>query len=250
MVNSGIVAVTKSRLEIKPYSSGIGMEFKGVGYGGTDGIEEPSKNHVFSLVPLSIIWGRGFGWENYTVWPAIVSENGLTLRDGGFSLAPGKLVQLIVDPSWSSRVWARTGDCGLLNCIGDGQPPITLARFIIALGTTDNNFYDVSLVDSYNVGMGINATGRTSDCQYASCIADLNGNCPLELQVVNVSGSVVACKSACEAFNAAQFCCADDYSTPQTCSRTYAYSYPYDDVSSRFTCSGSNYLITFCPTES
>ncbi|KAG6624816.1 pathogenesis-related protein 5-like [Carya illinoinensis] len=211
----------------------------------------------------------------YTVWPAIVSGNGPTLRDGGFSLAAGKLVQLIADPGWSGRVWARTGcnfdssgngkcltgDCGSLNCIGDGQPPVTLARFIIALGTTDNNFYDVSLVDGYNVGIGINATGGTSDCQYAGCIADLNGNCPPELQVVNVSGSVVACKSACEAFNAAQFCCADDYSTPQTCSRTQysehfkkacpnAYSYPYDDVSSRFTCSGSNYLITFCPTES
>ncbi|KAG6624821.1 pathogenesis-related protein 5-like [Carya illinoinensis] len=209
---------------------------------------------------------------SYTVWPAIISGNGPTLGDGGFSLAPGKLVQLIADPGWSGRVWARTGcnfdssgngkcltgDCGSLNCNGDGQPPVTLAQIIIASGTTDNSFYDVSLVNGYNVGMRINVTGRTNDCQYAGCINDLNGNCPPELQVV-VSGSVVACKSACEAFNAAQFCCGDDYSTPQTCSPTQysehfkkacpnAYSYPYDDVSSRFTCSGSNYSITFCPT--
>ncbi|KAG7941638.1 hypothetical protein I3843_16G055300 [Carya illinoinensis] len=209
---------------------------------------------------------------SYTVWPAIISGNGPTLGDGGFSLAPGKLVQLIADPGWSGRVWARTGcnfdssgngkcltgDCGSLNCNGDGQPPVTLAQIIIASGTTDNSFYDVSLVNGYNVGMRINVTGRTNDCQYAGCIDDLNGNCPPELQVV-VSGSVVACKSACEAFNAAQFCCGDDYSTPQTCSPTQysehfkkacpnAYSYPYDDVSSRFTCSGSNYSITFCPT--
>ncbi|KAG6672300.1 hypothetical protein I3842_16G051200 [Carya illinoinensis] len=209
---------------------------------------------------------------SYTVWPAIISGNGPTLGDGGFSLAPGKLVQLIADPGWSGRVWARTGcnfdssgngkcltgDCGSLNCNGDGQPPVTLAQIIIASGTTDNSFYDVSLVNGYNVGMRINVTGRTNDCQYAGCINDLNGNCPPELQVV-VFGSVVACKSACEAFNAAQFCCGDDYSTPQTCSPTQysehfkkacpnAYSYPYDDVSSRFTCSGSNYSITFCPT--
>ncbi|XP_040998048.1 pathogenesis-related protein 5-like isoform X2 [Juglans microcarpa x Juglans regia] len=237
--------------------------------------KEISKLFLLLLLLLLLISGSAaiLSFVNecsYTVWPATFSGNGPTLGDGGFSLAPGQLVQLIADPGWSGRVWARTGcnfdssgngkcltgECGSLNCIGDGQPPFTLAQFIIALGTTDNNFYDVSLVEGYNVGIRINATGGTSDCQYAGCIANLN--CPPELQVVDVSGSVVACKSACEAFNAAQFCCADDYSTPQTCSRTQysemfkkacpnAYSYPYDDVSSRFTCSGSNFLITFCP---
>ncbi|XP_018855990.1 pathogenesis-related protein 5-like [Juglans regia] len=211
---------------------------------------------------------------SYTVWPAIISENGTTLGHNGFSLAPGKLVPLKVDPGWSGRVWPRTGcnfdslgngkcltgDCGSLNCSGGGRPPFTLAEFITASKPTDNNFYDVSLVNGYNVGMRINATGGTSDCPYAGCIVDLNGRCPPQLQVFNVSGSVVACKSACEAFNEAQYCCADNNSTAETCSRTQyselfkkacpnAYSYPYDDVSSRFTCSGSNYLITFCPTD-
>ncbi|KAG2663883.1 hypothetical protein I3760_16G053700 [Carya illinoinensis] len=211
---------------------------------------------------------------NYTVWPAIISRNGPTLMDRGFSLAPGKLVQLNADPGWSGRVWPRTGcnfdssgngkclsgDCGLLNCSVDGQPPFTLAEFVTASEPTENNFYDVSLVNGYNVGMRINATSGTSDCPYAGCIADLNGRCPPKLQVFNVSGSVVACKRACEVFNEAQYCCADDYSTPETCSPTQysemfkkscpnAYSYPYDDVTNRFTCSGSNFLITFCPTE-
>ncbi|XP_042965888.1 pathogenesis-related protein 5-like isoform X2 [Carya illinoinensis] len=233
---------------------------------------------VLGLMPFEVGSAAILSFENhcsYTVWPAIISRNGPTLGDGRFSLAPGKLAQLIAEPGWSGRVWARTGcnfdasgngkcltgDCGSLNCTGDGQPPITLAQIIIASGTTDNSFYDVSLVNGYNVGIGINVTSGTSDCQYAGCIDDLNGNCLPELQVVNVSGLVVACKSACEVFNAAQFCCADDYSTPETCSPTQysehfkkacpnAYSYPYDDVSSRFTCSGSNYSITFCPIES
>ncbi|XP_040998046.1 pathogenesis-related protein 5-like [Juglans microcarpa x Juglans regia] len=233
------------------------------------------------LLFLSIIFSATMGlaatfsFQNQcidTVWVAIISHNGRTLGGGGFPLASGKLVILNAYPGWSGRVWARTGcnfdswgngycstgDCGSLNCSGVGQPPFTLAEFITALEPTDNNVYTVYLTDGYNVGMRINVTGGTSDCQYAGCIADLN--CPPELQVVNVFGSVVGCKSACEAFNAAEFCCSDDYSTPQTCSRTQysemfkkacpnAYSYPYDDVSSRFTCSGSNILITFCPKE-
>ncbi|MCI11774.1 pathogenesis-related protein 5-like, partial [Trifolium medium] len=119
--------------------------------------------------------------------------------------------------------------------------------------------YDVSLVDGYNVGMGVSANGGTGDCQYAGCVADLNGVCPAELRVNDgSSGSVVACKSACLAFNTEEFCCTGAHATPQTCSPTHyseifktacptAYSYAYDDASSTCTCSGSDYHITFCP---
>jgi len=50
-------------------------------------------------------------------------------------------------------------------------------------GNGNKDFYDVSMVDGYNVGMGVRATGGTSDCKYAGCVADLNGACPAELQV-------------------------------------------------------------------
>ncbi|KAJ7966709.1 Pathogenesis-related thaumatin family protein [Quillaja saponaria] len=210
---------------------------------------------------------------SYTVWPGTLSGNGVAvLGEGGFLLAPGSSVQLTAPPGWSGRFWARTGctfdesgngkcvtgDCGNLKCIGGGAPPVTLVEFTIATASTDKDFYDVSLVDGYNVGMGVKATGGTGDCQYAGCVADLNGNCPAELQVTDL-GSVVACKSACAAFNAPEFCCTGDHSTPQTCSPTHysemfktacptAYSYAYDDASSTCTCSGSDYLIAFCPS--
>ncbi|KAJ7958069.1 Pathogenesis-related thaumatin family protein [Quillaja saponaria] len=210
----------------------------------------------------------------YTVWPGTLSGNGAAiLGEGGFSLAPGSSIQLTAPPGWSGRFWARTGcnfdgsgngkcatgDCGNLKCIGGGIPPVTLAEFTIATTTKDKDFYDVSLVDGYNVGMSVKATGGTGDCQYAGCVADLNGNCPAELQIMN-SGSVVACKSACAAFNSTEFCCTGDHSTPQTCPPTQyskmfkkacptAYSYAYDDASSTCTCFGSDYHITFCPTE-
>jgi len=213
----------------------------------------------------------------YTVWPGILSGNGPTLGDGGFSLKPGQSVQLTARPGWSGRFWARTecnfdpsgkgtcvtGDCnGSLHCVLSGELPATLAEFTIASGPTNMDFYDVSLVDGYNVGMSVRATGGKGDCQYAGCVADLNDDCPKELQVTNSNSNsnlVVACKSACTAFNTAEYCCTGDHSTPQTCSPTRysmmfknacpnAYSYAYDDASSICTCSGSDYLITFCPT--
>ncbi|EXC07311.1 hypothetical protein L484_021218 [Morus notabilis] len=213
----------------------------------------------------------------YTVWPGTLSGNGAgNLGDGGFVLPPGESVQFTAPPGWSGRFWGRTGctfdksgkgkcatgDCGPLKCTGGGAPPVTLVEFTVGSTSSEKDFYDVSLVDGYNVGMGVKAVGGTGDCQYAGCVADLNGNCPPELRVTGSnSGSVVACKSACEAFNAPEFCCTGDHATPQTCSPTQysamfknacptAYSYAYDDATSTCTCSGSDYLITFCPTGS
>ncbi|KAL0651629.1 hypothetical protein Bca4012_094320 [Brassica carinata] len=78
------------------------------------------------------------------------------------------------------------------------------------------------------------------------------------LRVPN-GGSVVACKSACEAFGTPQYCCTGAFDKPETCpptdySRIFktacpkAYSYAYDDATSTFTCANANYSIIFCPT--
>ncbi|GAB4852093.1 hypothetical protein Ancab_016283 [Ancistrocladus abbreviatus] len=214
----------------------------------------------------------------YTIWPGTLSGNGAALLgDGGFILPPGTSTQLTAPPGWSGRFWARTGcnfddsgaglcttgDCGGLRCSGGGAPPVSLVEFTIE-GSGGQDFYDVSLVDGYNVGVGVTPSGGTGECQYAGCVADLNGSCPPELRVTDPSlggSSVVACKSACAAFNAAEFCCTGDHASPATCSPTQysemfknacptAYSYAYDDASSTCTCTGSDYLITFCPTVS
>ncbi|RHN79700.1 putative thaumatin [Medicago truncatula] len=84
---------------------------------------------------------------------------------------------------------------------------------------------------------------------------------PPELQVTGSDLGVIACKSACMAFNTYQYCCRGDYITEGTCLPTDysmffenqcpdAYSYAYDDNSSTFTCSaGPDYTIIFCPSE-
>ncbi|GMH13874.1 hypothetical protein Nepgr_015715 [Nepenthes gracilis] len=211
---------------------------------------------------------------SYPVWPGTLSSSGPTLGDGGFALPPGATIQLTAPQGWSGRFWARTGctfdesgvgncttgDCGGLHCTGGGVPPVSLAEFTID-GSGGQDFYDVSLVDGYNVGVGVRPSGGTGKCQYAGCVTDLNASCPPELRVTDPrqGGSVVACKSACAAFKAPEFCCTGDHASPQTCSPSQysemfknacptAYSYAYDDASSTCTCTGSDYLITFCPT--
>ncbi|KAL2320624.1 hypothetical protein Fmac_029593 [Flemingia macrophylla] len=208
---------------------------------------------------------------SYTVWPGTLSNKGGVLGNGGFALPAGAAVQLNAPSSWSGRIWARTGcsfdgsgngkcvtgDCaGGLRCTGSGVPPATLAEFTIGyIGDVD--FYDVSLVDGYNVGMSVRDTDI--ECPSAGCAADLNVGCPEELQVRDGEGTVVACKSGCTAFNTVEFCCTDGFSTPRTCSPSRyseyfknacptAFSYAYDD-SSTCICFDSGYIITFCPKD-
>ncbi|XP_051123624.1 pathogenesis-related thaumatin-like protein 3.5 [Andrographis paniculata] len=211
---------------------------------------------------------------SFTIWPAVTSgNNGEVLGGGGFALAPGSAVELPATAGWSGRFWARTGcdfdgngngscttgDCGgRLQCAVGGAPPVSLVEFTIGDGGEVKDFYDVSLVDGYNVGLGVRASGGSGDCQYAGCMADVNRNCPAELQVVDGDGAVVACKSACEAFGKEEYCCTGEFASPETCpptdySRVFktacptAYSYAYDDLTSTCTCTGADYVITFCP---
>uniref|UniRef100_A0A7N0TE84 Thaumatin-like protein n=1 Tax=Kalanchoe fedtschenkoi TaxID=63787 RepID=A0A7N0TE84_KALFE len=143
-----------------------------------------------------------------------------------------------------------------MECNGAGAaPPATLAEFTLGRDGADD-FYDVSLVDGYNVAMIVEgSTGSGASCTTTGCIADLNARCPAELRV----GDGEACKSACEAFGTAEYCCSGEFGSPSTCKPTAysamfkaacpkSYSYAYDDASSTFTCSSAaQYTITFCP---
>lgn len=98
-------------------------------------------------------------------------------------------------------------------------------------------------------------------CNATGCASDLNDVCPEQLKVtVEATGTAaVACKSACEAFGTPEFCCSGAFGTPDKCKPSEysgffkkacpsAYSYAYDDGTSTFTCSGADYVITFCPS--
>ncbi|GAB4839148.1 Thaumatin-like protein 1 [Ancistrocladus abbreviatus] len=217
---------------------------------------------------------------DYVVWPGILSNAGEpALSTTGFALQQGESKTINPPASWGGRFWGRTlcatdnstgkftcqtGDCGsgTVDCAGSGAaPPATLAEFKLD-GDGGLDFYDVSLVDGYNLPMLVVPVGGSgTNCTSTGCVVDLNGACPSELRVMSEDGSEnVACKSACDAFNQPQYCCSGAYATPDTCKPSSysqlfkracprAYSYAYDDKTSTFTCAASpDYTITFCPS--
>ncbi|PIN02775.1 hypothetical protein CDL12_24697 [Handroanthus impetiginosus] len=211
----------------------------------------------------------------YTIWPGTLSGSGSPpLQTTGFQLDSGQSITIPSVPGWSGRIWARTGckfdatgagscltgDCGgRLECAGMGAtPPASL--FEITLGAV-KDFYDVSIVDGYNLPVVAAPRGGIGGCNITGCVRDINMGCPKELQVVGSDegqGGVVACKSACDAFGLDQYCCSGEFANPTTCRPSFysgifkracprAYSYAFDDASSTFTCKASEYAIVFCP---
>ncbi|XP_028773912.1 thaumatin-like protein 1 [Neltuma alba] len=226
------------------------------------------------LIPAGVV-ATTFTFVNrceYTVWPGILANAGSPRLDTtGFELPKDTARSFQAPTGWSGRFWGRTGcifdgsasgscltgDCGSgkVECDGSGAaPPATLAEF--TLGTTGGqDFYDVSLVDGYNLPMIVEGTGGSGVCASTGCTSDLNMQCPAELRVEDGS----ACKSACEAFRSPEYCCSGAYSSPATCKPSVysemfkaacprSYSYAYDDATSTFTCAGADYTITFCPS--
>lgn len=220
------------------------------------------------------VFGATFTFVNrceYTVWPGILANAGSPRLDStGFELPKETSRSFQAPTGWSGRFWARTGcnfdDSGSGSCLtgdcGSGQvecnglgaaPPATLAEF--TLGTGGQDFYDVSLVDGYNLPMVVEGSGGSGMCASTGCSTDLNRQCPAELKV----GDGDACKSACEAFGSPEYCCSGAFNTPATCRPSVysemfkaacprSYSYAYDDATSTFTCTGADYTVTFCPS--
>ncbi|KAK9290131.1 hypothetical protein L1049_008297 [Liquidambar formosana] len=212
----------------------------------------------------------------YTVWPGTLTGAGKSqLSSTGFKLSPGASSSLHVPAPWSGRFWARThchthangkfscrtGDCGSgqVACDGAGAiPPATLIELTLAENGRQD-FYDISLVDGFNLPVSLSPQGGSGRCSSTSCPANVNAVCPPKLAVKRSDGAVISCKSACLAINLPQYCCTGSFGSPDTCSPTkyskvfkrhcpQAYSYAYDDKSSTFTCTGGpNYIVTFCP---
>nr|BAF98916.1 thaumatin like protein [Nepenthes alata]BAW35439.1 thaumatin-like protein [Nepenthes alata] len=191
----------------------------------------------------------------YTVWAA-------ASPGGGQQLNHGQTWTINVNAGQTGgRIWARTGcslsgsngarcqtgDCGgLLHCQGYGSPPNTLAEY--ALNQYMNlDFFDMSLVDGFNVPMSFLPT--SNGCTKGpTCTADVNGKCP---SVLKAPGG---CNNPCTVFKTNEYCCNSGSCGPTDYSRYFkglcpnAYSYPKDDATSTYTCSGgTNYKVVFCP---
>jgi hypothetical protein len=219
----------------------------------------------------------------FDVWPGILPA---VAANGGFHLPSGQTRSIDVPDGWKAgRIWARRGCDGNMNCDSGfcgnkvecsgagGEPPVTLAEFTLN-GHGGQDYYDVSLVDGYNLPIIIipkdgtfNKIGGEYDCMPAGgCVEDLIRTAPDELKN-RKNGQVVSVSSACHKFNTDQYCCRGEHNRPETCQsknwpKNYpaifkkacrtAYSYAYDDIKSTFVCRGSNgrqspdYTVQFC----
>ncbi|GAA0150620.1 hypothetical protein LIER_37147 [Lithospermum erythrorhizon] len=213
---------------------------------------------------------------SFPIWPATASNQGHpVIANGGFYLPSGKLHTVKAPGDWGGRFWARTGcnfnsihkpgcetgDCGggRLECNGTiGLPPATLVEFSLQIDKNKPNFYDVSLVDGYNLPVSVTTKSSSTKCSIKGCLQDLKSRCPQELHVLNAKGEVVACKSACMAFNLDSFCCRGEFGSPDKCkpslySKMFKhacpsyFSYAYDSSNPLVACSSDDYIITFCP---
>ncbi|KAI4341844.1 hypothetical protein MLD38_026519 [Melastoma candidum] len=228
-------------------------------------------------IPILLINGEQLILVNNcqeSIWPGILGSAGkATPRDGGFHLSSGEEAVINLPDKWSGRIWGRqgccfggdgkgsceTGDCaGLLHCRGTGGvPPATVVEMTLGTSTSPLHFYDVSLVDGFNLPVSMRPVGGGIGCGVAACEVDLNVCCPSALEVKK-GGKVVGCKSACLAMQSAKYCCTGEYANPKTCKPTIfahlfkaicpkAYSYAFDDTSSLNKCRAPRYVITFCP---
>ncbi|GKD29800.1 G-type lectin S-receptor-like serine/threonine-protein kinase [Tanacetum coccineum] len=203
-----------------------------------------------------------------TVWPGISGSP--SVDSTGFELTKGSSHSFQAPEHWIGRIWGRTGcnfnrpghgscktgDCltGEMECLGrKGETPATIAEFTFL---ENIDFYDVSIIEGFNLQMVVQASGgygsESLDCAKTGCVDDLNRKCKTELKLKGGGG----CKSACQVFNSSKGCCTGFYASQQMCEiTTYtklfkstcprSYSYPYDD--NVFACKGADYTVRFCP---
>ncbi|WVZ24627.1 hypothetical protein V8G54_003171, partial [Vigna mungo] len=211
---------------------------------------------------------KTFTLVNYckeTIWPGVTRSDNHS--GDGFTLKSGQSTVYTAPDGWSGRIWARTGcnfdsggngkcqtgGCGSsINCTGPGNPPATSADF--SLGELD--YYDVSLVNGFNLPIVVKAINGTGNCSTVGCDGDLRQNCPSELASKD-NDKVIGCRSACDVFNTDEYCCRGTYGNPATClpsnySKIFkqvcpaAYSFALDDPTSLITCSKADFVVIFC----
>ncbi|KAF8263475.1 Osmotin thaumatin-like protein [Lactarius quietus] len=248
------------------------------------------------LLPGATAQQRRFTVVNtcpFTIWHIFtdltVAQN-VPAFPTGWESPPATSVQFNVPDNWKSgRIWGRRdcnfssttigpsacldGGCnGGLECdfhTGTGVPPATVAEWTLQ-GSGNLDYYDVSLVNGYNLPMAI--IPAAPNCSVASCPVDLGPACPTPLVgpldptgfpvgvrarvMLSLTGLPVPNSSSCCTgyFNTAATCPTsgvDFYSYFKgNCPNSYAYAFDENSGTALWTCSSSlnsDYTLTFCP---
>ncbi|ORE04089.1 Osmotin, thaumatin-like protein [Rhizopus microsporus var. microsporus] len=193
----------------------------------------------------------------------LTNGKGSALPEKTADLPPGGSTQFTESDTWGGRVWGRYQCSGSSSndATACGNPgavnPATLAEFLFK-GSNGQDYYDISLVDGYNLQMTISPDGGSPSSGYScgspQCVTP---DCPDEFAVKDGTGNTIACKSACSATGKPEDCCTGPYNSPDACkagaaansiksSCPDAYSFAYDDQTSTFSCSATGYTVTLC----
>lgn len=253
--------------------------------------------HFFVANSLALLSGtaaRTFTVYNacpFTIWPAMFTDLNVAPNvpnfQTGWQADAYTAVSFTVPDNWKAgRIWGRRncdfstnpgpnscldGGCnGGLLCdphTGTGVPPASVAEWTLQ-GSGNLDYYDVSLVDGYNLPMRIT---NNKGCPVADCPVDLGPNCPAPLKgPFDSTGFPVGCKSACVANldgnpTNSPNCCSGSYNTPATCPasgvayysyfknncpNSYAYAFDESSGTALWTCNSgllADYTLTFCP---
>jgi len=157
------------------------------------------------------------GWAMLAGDTRIVTVSGL-LTAARFWPRTGCKTQTGGPATLANPLRCDTGDCwnptnNGLECAGiTGQPPATLFEATLTgLGAANDDTYDVSVVDGYNVGIAVQSVGGSPlagewqlgskyNCGGARCTFNVQQKCPTELRLQAADGSHIAgCSSICTA---------------------------------------------------
>jgi hypothetical protein len=222
------------------------------------------KLYLFSLLPFICLANKEINIHNGcgTTVTVGVMTNGGSGTDQQFDLAPGGSRSISEPDQWGGRVWGRYQCSGSSSssqsCSTPGASnPASLAEFFFN-GANGQDYYDISLVDGYNLPMSITPSSEHSadgyNCGAPKC--DI-GSCPAQYAVKDSAGNVISCKSSCSATGSDKDCCTGSHDDPSVCKPDDhasnvknqcpdAYSYAYDDSSSTFACASKSYTVEFC----
>ncbi|KAI8081423.1 thaumatin [Halteromyces radiatus] len=192
-----------------------------------------------------------------------VLTNGKANPDQRFDLTPQGTRTISEPDTWGGRLFGQPECVGAGNngphCGNAGASnPATLAEFFFK-GANGADYYDISLVDGYNIPASISPQGKGGsgkDCGTSNC--QKLPNCPPNLAIKDGSGKVIGCQSSCSKTGNPQDCCVGQYDGPDKCKPDKqadnvksacpdSYSFAYDDQTSTFSCSNpTGYTLTFC----
>ncbi|KAG8854679.1 hypothetical protein FRB96_007364 [Tulasnella sp. 330] len=224
-----------------------------------------------ALVLASSAAARTFTVYNncpFTIWPALFTDlnvgSATPNQPTGWAQNAYQSVSFSVPNNWTAgRIWRVAETARFIVAAFDSR---TLAEFTLS-ASSGLDYYDVSLVDGYNLPLKIQST--TASCGVANCGVDLGPNCPANLKgPYDSTGFPVGCKSDCLVDpnpSNSPSCCSGSHNTPATCPpsgvphysyfknncpNSYVYAYDESSGTALWTCPSAaepNYTVTFCP---